>query len=174
MAGKREAADFRGAGIENVQQDAFALLDAQRLTVPEHASIDGEGAIADFIAVWHSFRERGFHRGFAGGFEVVIGSGGRKEVLSHVAATAERRLEFLEREEKFAVEAAGLMARLDIERARESAVESRGEIGAGADVRVIEAEAGRIRRERNASHAARGDEGSSLFSGAIHFGGNAK
>ena len=91
--------------------------------------------------------------------------------MCHVAAAAERRLEFLEDEEDFAVVISRLMLRLDVNRPDLAAVLAGAEIGAGAIVRVIEAESRRPRREGDAPHAVRGMNGVPFFGRAVDIGG---
>jgi hypothetical protein len=58
----------------------------------------------------------------AGGFEFLDAGGGREEILSHVAALAEERLELFEDEKYFAVVLAGLVLWLDVDGADLTAV----------------------------------------------------
>ncbi len=69
VARQSEAANFGGAAVQNMKKNSFAVLYPNRFAVAEHASIDGERAVADFISVRHAFGERRFHRGFAASFE---------------------------------------------------------------------------------------------------------
>ncbi len=57
MSGQRQAANFRGAAVQHVKQHALALFNPHRLAVPQHTAIDGEIAVAHFVAVRHAFRE---------------------------------------------------------------------------------------------------------------------
>jgi hypothetical protein len=52
---QRQAANFGSASIQDMKQDAFALLDLDWLSVAEHASVDGEGSIPYFVSMWHTF-----------------------------------------------------------------------------------------------------------------------
>ena len=94
VAGKGEAANLGGAGVEDVKENAFAGFHADRFAVAEHASVDGEGIVADFESVRQAAGEGGFHFALAGIFEFGDGLGGREEVLRHIAAAAEGGLKF--------------------------------------------------------------------------------
>src|SRR5512146_1769976 len=172
VAGKSEAADLGGAPVQDMEENALALLYANGFGVAEFAAVDGERTVADFVAFRHSFRERRFHRRFTLFFEGLHRSAGREDVLGHVAAAAERWLEFLEDEEDFTIVVAGFATTLDIDGSDLAAVLTGREIGARAVVRVIEAETRRLRDERDSAHSMRGDEGSSFFSGAVDVGGD--
>ena len=140
MAGKREAANLGGTAVENVKQNALALLHAHRLAVTEHAAVDGEGIVADLVSVRHPFGEGSFHLALAGIFECGNGLRGREEVLRHVAATAQRGLKFFEGEEDFAIVIAGVLFGFDVNGADQAAVLAGGKISSGTDVGVVEAE----------------------------------
>ncbi len=94
VAGKGEAANLGGAGVEDVEENALAGFHADGFAVAEHASVDGEGIVADFESVRQAAGEGGFHFAFAGIFEFGDGLRGREEVLRHVAAAAEGGLKF--------------------------------------------------------------------------------
>ena len=64
------------------------------------------------------------------------------------------------------------MLRFDVHGADQSAVLAGVEVGAGADVGVIEAQAGGPGHKRDAAAAVRRDEGRALFRGAIDIGGD--
>ena len=141
VTGKREAANLGGAAVQHMKQDALALLHAHGLSVAEHAAVDGEGVVADLVALRHAFGERGFHRRLALFFERLHAGGRRKGVHGHVSAAAEGGLEFFQDEEDFAIVTARLVLGLDVDRSDLSAVLAGGEIGSGAIVRVVEAKA---------------------------------
>jgi hypothetical protein len=61
--------DLACAPIQDMKQDALALLHANWLTMPEHLSIDHEGVIADFVTVRHALRQRSRHGRLAGIFQ---------------------------------------------------------------------------------------------------------
>ena len=168
VAGQRQAANLGGAAVQHMKEDALALLHANGFSVAEHAAIDGEGVVADLVAVRHAFGERSFHRRLALIFERLHAGGRRKGVHGHVAAAAEGGLEFFQNEEDFAIVTARLVLRLDVDRSDLSAVLAGGEIGSGAIVRVIEAKARRLRHKGDATLAVRRDERRALFGGAIH------
>ena len=140
VTGKSEAANLGGAAVQNVKQYPLALLHAHRLAVTQHAAVDGEGIVADFVAVRHALGERGFHLALAGIFESGNGLRGREEVLRHVAAAAEGGLKLLEGEEDFAIVVAGVLFGFDVNGADQAAVLTASKIRSGADVGVVEAE----------------------------------
>src|SRR5581483_1656779 len=124
-----------------------------------HATVDGEVAIAHFIAVRHPLRERGFHRGLSRRFQFLYSRGGTQKILRHVPTPTERRLELFEYEKHFPVVAPGLVLGFDIYRSDLAAVLSRVEIGTRPIVRVIETETGWTRSERNPAHPRAGMNG---------------
>ena len=166
MTGQGQAARFGGAAVEDVQQQPLAGLDADGIAMAEHASVDGEGAVADLIAVRVAAGKRSRHRRLAFFFEVGVLPAGQ-EILGHVAPAAERGLKFLERKEDLLVVGARVLFGFDIYRADQAAVLTAGQVGPRDHVGVIEAEAGRARDKGNAPHAACGDVGRSLFGGAV-------
>src|SRR5579862_6984064 len=170
VAGKSEAANLRGAAIENVKEHPFAWLYANGFAVTEHATIDGEIAIADFVAVRHAVGEGGFHGGFAGLVQLLVGSSGSEKILWHVAALAERRFKFLEGQENLAVVTAGIVGWFDVRGTNLAAVLSGVQVGASAIVGVIEAQPGRFWRERDDARPAGGNVWRAFFGGAIHIG----
>lgn len=93
---------------------------------------------------------------------------GREKILSHVPTPAERRLEFLEDEENFAVVSAGFVCGFDVNRADLPCILASIEIGTGAVMRVIEAIARGVRCENDAAMAMRGNVGSSFLSRTIY------
>ena len=167
VARKSQAANFGGAAVEDVEEDALAGFDANGFAVAEHAAIDGEGPIADFEAVRHAFGQRRFHCGFAGLPKGFVRLARRKKILCHVAAAGEGGLEFLQSEEHFAVVTAGFVAWLDIDRSDLAGILACAKVGASAIVRVIEAESGRPRSEDDATMAVRGNIGRAFFGGAV-------
>ncbi len=172
VAEEREAADLGGAGVDDVEEDTLAGFDADGLAVAEHLAVDGEGGVADLVAVGHSAGERGFHGGLACVFDRFDGGGGGEEVHGHVSAAAEGWLELFEGEEDFAVVGAGVVGGLDVDGTGEAVVLTGGEVGSGADVGVIEADAGGTRSELDAACAVGGDVGGAFFGCAVYVGGN--
>ena len=164
VSGQREAADFAGAGVQDVEQHAFALLHADGLAVPEHLAVDGEEVVADLEAL-------GLFLGLVVGLlaevlEVLDRLAG-EEVHRHVAAAAEGRLELLQHQKHLAVVGAGLVLRLDVDRPDLAGVGAAVEVAAGHDMRVVEAEARRLRHERDAAHAVRRDERRAFLGRAV-------
>ena len=46
VAGERDPVHFGGAGVEDVEHEALALLDAQRLAEAEHLAVDGGDVVS--------------------------------------------------------------------------------------------------------------------------------
>ena len=80
------------------------------------------------------------HGGLAGLFKRPDPGRGGEKVHRHVAATTERRLEFLEHQKYFAIVTARVVFRLDVNRAHLSAILAAGQIRAGREMGVIEAQ----------------------------------
>src|SRR6266403_2663579 len=115
VSGQSETANFSGASIKNMKKDAFARPYADGLAVAEHAAVDGEGCVANFIAVGHAFGERGLHGGLAGSFEFFVWYRRRKKILRHVATLTEGWLKFFQHKKYFAVVVARVVLRLDVQ-----------------------------------------------------------
>src|ERR1700687_389730 len=113
-----------------MEQHAFALSYPNRLAVAQHVAVDGEDLVTDLVAVRHAPRERGLHGALARRLQPQIDVGWAQEILGHVAALAERRLELLERKKHLAVEASGLMPRLDVNGADLAAVLAKRQVTA--------------------------------------------
>ena len=133
----------------------------------EHAAIDRKQVVADLVAVRLPARHRRPHRGFAQILKRLDAGGVGQEIRRHVAAAAERRLEFLEHQEHFAVVTAGLLFRLDVNRADLSAILPIGEVGAGHEMRVIEPQSGRPRHKTDPARAMSGNVRRALLRGAV-------
>ena len=120
--GKREAANLGGAAVQDVKQDTLAWFHPHRLAMTEHAPVDGEGFVADFVAMRHALGQRSFHAALAAVLELRDCRCRREEVHRHVAAAAQRRLKFFQGEKDFAVVVAGMLLRFDVDRPDLSAV----------------------------------------------------
>src|SRR5882724_196037 len=168
MSGQGQAANLRRTAVQDVKEHPLALFYAHPLAVAQHATIDGEIAIAHFIAVRHPLRERGFHRGLTSRFKFFGARGGSQKILGHVAALTERRFELLEYEKHLPVVAPRLMPGLYVNRPELATVLSCVEIRTRPIMRVVETETGRTRSEHDAAHSVRRDERSSFLRRAIH------
>ena len=51
VAGQSEAADFARAGVQHMEQDALALLDPDRVAMPQHLAVDAEEFVTN---LWRS------------------------------------------------------------------------------------------------------------------------
>src|SRR6266436_4735018 len=172
VPGQRKAPNLRRASIENVKQDTLASLHAHRFAMSQHSAVDREIAVADLVAVPQAFRKRCFHGSFARRFEFFDFSGRRQEILGHVPALAEARLELLQDEEDFAVVPAWFLSRFDVHRPDFSAVLPGSQVGTRAIVCVIEAEPSRARRKHHPPFATCQNKGGAFFGGAVHIDGN--
>src|SRR5580658_1567385 len=99
MPRQGEAADLAGAGIQDMEQHALALFDADRLAVAELFAVDAEKLVADFVAfrtfellveLFADLRQRRNRRS-------------RQRLLLPVAALAEGRRELLLHQKHFAI-----------------------------------------------------------------------
>src|SRR5262245_47021670 len=61
VAGQCQTANLSGTPVQDVKEHSFALLYPDRFTVAEHSPVYGEGAIANFEAMWHALGERRLH-----------------------------------------------------------------------------------------------------------------
>src|SRR5712692_4435818 len=70
MAGQRELDIFRGASIQKMEQDALALLHADRIAKSQALAVDGKALVADLPSVRFRFSFLGC---FLLGFDLGIG-----------------------------------------------------------------------------------------------------
>src|ERR1019366_5385554 len=168
MAWQSQTANLRSAAIEDMEQHALAVLNPDRLAMAQHATVDGEQAVADLVTL----RCRGsFLVGSLCLFlQVRHTGGGRKEIYRHVPAAHEERLKLLQCQEYFTVVSTRLMFGFDVDWPDLTAVLSRMQIGACAQMRVIEAETRWPWGKGNATHAVCRNKWRSLFGGTIHVG----
>src|ERR1700740_2822773 len=155
-----------------MKQHALALFHTDWVTMPQHAAVNRERAVANFESVRHSFRKRSFHRGLACFFQRLHAGRGGKKIHIHVSAAAERRLKFLQHQKDFAVEISWRGFWLNVNRPYLSAVLPGGKVCARAVVCVIKANPGRAWSERDSPHSVRGNEGRALFGSSIDISGN--
>jgi hypothetical protein len=170
MPGKREASDLRGASVQHMKEHALAPLDSHRLTMAQHASVDGEKLVAHLIAMRHSLGQRGFHPAFTTILELRDCRRWREEVHRHVSTAAQGGLKFFQREKHFAVVVTGVLLGFDIHRAHLPTVLAIGQVRSGADVGVIEAQSPRLRHKRNSATTVRRDERRALLRRPVDVG----
>ena len=84
---------------------------------------------------------------------------GREHVHGHIAAAAERRLEFLHHQEHLPIVGAGVVLRLDVDGPRLAGIGAAIEVGTRRNMGVIEAETCRLRQEGDPPHASCRHEG---------------
>src|SRR6266550_8011828 len=169
VSGQSETANFSGASIKNMKKDAFARVYADGLAVAEHAAVDGEGCIANFIAVGHAFGEGGLHGELTGGFEFLVWYRGSKEILRHVATLTESWLEFFQHKKYFAVVVARVVLRHDVHGTYLATILACGEICTSAIVGVIKTKTRGIGRKHQAALAMCGNEWCAFFGRSVHF-----
>src|SRR6516225_9995361 len=167
MAGQGQAPDFGRAGVKYMKENALTLLNLERLALAQHLAVDAEEVVADLIALGLFLRldiglpadllQFGYRR-----------SG--EKIHRHITALAEGRLEFLKHEEEFAVVGARIVLRLDVNRPRLARVRAAIEVTFGHDMCVVEAKAGRLRREGDAPHAVRRHIRGAFFGCAVDVG----
>src|SRR2546427_2820594 len=116
----------------------------------------------------HAFSQRGFHGRLAPLFERLYRGWRIKKILGHIAAAAERRIEFLHHQKNFAVVSARCLLRLDVYRAYLAAVLSGGEVRPSAVVRMIKSQSRRPWRKNKPAHSMRCNIRRALLRGAIH------
>src|SRR5664279_4214087 len=122
MPRQEKTSNLAGTAVQDVEQDTFALLHSNWLTVAEHLSINREGVVANLIPVRVSSRERGVHRALPRILKRRHGLRRRQKVHHHIPASAEGRLELFHGQKDFAVIVPWIFLRLDIDRPNESAV----------------------------------------------------
>ena len=169
MSRQREAPDLAGAAVQDVKQHAFAVLDADGLAMPEHLPVDREKIVADFVALRLLFC---LVVGFLSNLLEFLHRFAGEKVHRHIAAAAEGRLAFLQHQEHLAIVGSGLVLWLDVDRTDLAGVGAAIEVPAGHNMRVIEAETGRLRHERDAAHAVRRDVGRPFLGRAVDIARN--
>src|SRR5580658_7930413 len=117
MAGQRQTTNLGCTSVQDMKEDALALLHSYGLAVSQHAAIDGERAIADLVSLRHTLGQRHLHRRLTLFFQGFHFSGRRQEIHRHVSATTERGLKLFQREKHFAVIISWLMLGLNVNRA---------------------------------------------------------
>ena len=108
MAGEGDAAVFDGGGVEEVEEDALALFDADGFAGAEGLVVDGVGHGVDLEAIGAGVEVGGFF-GLGAGFGVVV-------VVLHVGG--EEGLPVAEGEEVFLIVAAGVSGGVRCRRSR--------------------------------------------------------
>ncbi len=171
VPGQGQTADFRGAAVQDVEQHALALLHSDGLAASEHLPIDGEGAIANFKAVWHAFGERCIHGTLARFFQFFYRRGGREEIHGHVAASAQRGLELFQREKNLSVVGARIVPRLDVNGPHQTGILTGVQVGPRAHMSVVKAVARRPGSKRDPAASVRRDVGRPFFGRTVDVGG---
>src|ERR1700722_18092348 len=167
MTGQGETAYLGRASIQHMEQNSFALLHADRISVMQHPAIDRERAVAYLVSGWHTLSQGSLHRRLALLFErsnLVWG----QEILGHVPTPTESRLELLQHEKDLPVIVARLMFGFDIHRPDLPTVLSGVEIRPRSVVRVIETKSCGTRSEYDPAFAVGGEKWRALLRGSIH------
>src|SRR5271166_4819662 len=113
MSRQRKAANFGGARVEHMEQHPLALLDVNRLSLPEHSAVNAEELVADLKSLG-----RALGRLICGPSHLLQRLVGAPDqhVHRHVATAAKRGQELLYDEEDFAVIRPWVLLRLDVDR----------------------------------------------------------
>ena len=143
VSGQRQAADFGRASIQHMEQHALASLYPYGLAMTQHPPVDGEGTVANLEAVRGALRKRGFHRALASILEGSVYRCRGEKIHRHIAAAAERGLEFLQGQEDFAIVISRMVLRFDVHRPHQAAVLPCTQVRLGMNVGVIEAKSRR-------------------------------
>src|SRR6266567_3350671 len=168
MSRQSKTPNLACASVQNMEQNALALFHANRITMTKHPSVDGEGVVSNLVAVRHPLSERSIHCAFAGPLERGDCLSWRKKIHRHIPAATECWLKLLHREKNFAIVPSRIVFGLDINRTDQAAVLTRCQVCSSANVRVVEAEAGRPRHKRDSPAAMRRDERRSFLRCSIY------
>src|SRR5579859_1311580 len=155
-----------------MEENSFALLHPDRLTVVQHPAIDGKRTVADFVAMRHAFGEGSLHGRLALLFQRLHLRRGRKKVHWHISAAAERGLELLQHQKDLAIIVARRILWFDIDCTNLAVVLPGVKIGSGSIVRVIETKARRSWHKYNSTFAARGNKRCALFRRSVNVNRN--
>ena len=140
----------RGAGIDDVEHHALALLHPERFAVPEHPAVDRGRAIGQFVAGRHL---AGVRIGVRRDGDEVQFHAGRLHEGRVVVEPREIRLELLECQEHLAVVGAGVVPWFDVDGSGLAGIQAARKVGARAHMGVVETQARRHRREDLAAMA---------------------
>ncbi len=164
VAGQGDAAIFNGAGVEEVNEQALAFADPDRLAGAEPLVVDGVGHGADFEAVGIGVHGcRSFEQGAVVGVVVLVVHGAGEEGLP--VAQGEKEL--------LVVMAAILdltVGAVDVEKAELAGVGALVEVVHGHGVGVVPAASGGGGRELDALAAMGRDDRRTLLLGAVDAG----
>ena len=145
MARKRQAMHQGGVGVDDAEEHALALFDADRVARTQRVAVDGESAVMDF--------ERAF-------------------IPFSAAASREIGLPAVERQRNLLVVARRVLTRLDDENAELAGVGGAMQVASGVNVGVIPSRAGWPRHEGITSAGRGRAPWGAFFGGAIDFGRN--
>ena len=161
VARQRQLNDLRGAGVQEVKQDALSLFHPHRLAVTQAFSVDGEPLVSDLPTVGLLvLRLCGL-----GGHLLAVG------FLLHLRGGVER-LPLVCRQEDLLVVLSGIVFRFDVHERELSGVSAAVQVGHGHRVSVDEARAEWRGRQTVAQLAVGRHHAALLLFGAIHIGGN--
>jgi hypothetical protein len=147
-----------------VKEHAFAHFDADRLAVAKHLSVDAKQVVPDFITLWAAELRVGL---LTNVLQLLYGCFEEK-IHCHVAASTERRQEFLEHQEDFEIVGTRIIHRLDIKGPRLSGIRAEAEIIHRNDMGVVEVETRRLWLKGNAAHAMRRNVRGAFLRGAVN------
>ena len=156
--GQRDAAVFDGAGVQEMDQQPLAFADADRITGTKRLVVDRVGHRADFEAVGiRVHRRRLFQQRPIVGIVVLV-----------VHGPGEERLPVAQGEKEFLVVLAGIVAAVNVNKAKLAGVGTLVQVIHGHGVGVIPAASRGPRRELKPAPAVRRHQRRALFFGAIH------
>ena len=162
MAGEGDAAVLDGAGVEEVEEDALAFLDADGFAGAEGLVVDGVGHGVDLEAVGGGVEDGGLLE-----LRVVLAL-----LVGVVHVGGEEGLPVAEGEEDLLIVLAGVVAGVDVKEAELAGVGAFVEVGIGHGVGVVPAGAGGARGELIAAAALWRDEGCGFLFDPVDFGGD--
>src|SRR5215471_7426018 len=150
-----------------MEQHALARLDADRLALAEHATIDCKEIIGSLIALLAASLYRIEHRRFLRRFEFRNGRGRRQEIERHLGAR-QIRPEFFQGQKYLTIVGTRLPPWLNVDEPYLAAVKTERQVGVGCQMGVIEPEPRWTWRKTDAPHAMRRNEGCPLFRSPVH------
>ena len=133
VAAEGDAAVLDGAGVEEVEEDALALGDADGFAGAERLVVDGVGGGGNFEAVGRGVQDGGLFRLRRVGVEVLVH-------VDHLGG--EEGFPVAQGEEEFLVVIAGVGCGVDVDEAELAGVGASVQVGHGHGVGVVPARAG--------------------------------
>src|SRR5882672_8471076 len=114
VSGQRQAANFGGASIQDMEQHPLSSFYPYRLAMAQHPPVDGERTVPNFVPMRRALCQRGLHGAFSRIFQVFYYRCRGQEIHCHITATAECGLKFLQGQEDFAIVITRIVLRFDV------------------------------------------------------------